>query len=477
MQSLLAQMEADRNLLAQRILSKLSGASSSSGSGGVLNSSSSTASTSNSQAQAFKGQGKKARQQLRPSSLGVGAALPEAQARPGASSLAQDVRLKGRLTSKKRSRDHDDGDSAAPAMNGKANGQVPEMEDDAEGSRAEGLASEGKAAKKRKGKGKDVFAVAATKLEKQKSSQGKPDGEGASATNYGSTPAINQTEQQPQGLSKSKLKKLRKKAKAAASAEQAGETSAQLAQSADDAVEEAESPKAVPQEPSHSNPPNPPTSLTPLQARMSTSLSGARFRSINEKLYTSTSLAALNMMQKEPHMMQDYHEGFASQTLKWPVNPVHKIASMLREMDGISPNGASSKKQKKENGKGKERDQDGSPLLIVDLGAGTAPLAKELLKTPRVGKVLSYDLLTSEDGFVVGCDVGTSVPLPGRKGGPIRRSYNASRQAKDSKDLDAIKGALLAGPEVADVALFSLSLMGTNWVDMVIEARRILKLR
>lgn len=38
-------------------------------------------------------------------------------------------------------------------------------------------------------------------------------------------------------------------------------------------------------------------------------LQGGRFRWLNETLYTSDGAAALDMVQKQPNLMDQYHEG------------------------------------------------------------------------------------------------------------------------------------------------------------------------
>ncbi len=45
-------------------------------------------------------------------------------------------------------------------------------------------------------------------------------------------------------------------------------------------------------------------------------LQGGRFRWLNEALYTSDGATALTMVQKEPELMEQYHEG--KPALWWP---------------------------------------------------------------------------------------------------------------------------------------------------------------
>ncbi|KDN52672.1 hypothetical protein K437DRAFT_261112 [Tilletiaria anomala UBC 951] len=488
MASLVAQMEADRNLLAQRILGKFS--SSSIGSGNTSDEKNAGGHTAPQKRDQPK------QRKLRPANLGVGAQIPASDSGVGTSSagsLLQDVRLKGRLTSKrKRSGDEllaADGRRKFDPLDGKGGTrtEVEEDDDDDDVSRSKAADANEAASKRLKLKSKDVFATAAAKASKQSdpaSAAKKPCLNGTTAEadstekNNGASPLFDGPDLS--AFSKSQRKKLRRKmqAKQAAEVAQSNEHDTDLSdrQSLGTAA-------TTPHYQAHLGMPEDiaTSSLTPLQTSMSASLSGARFRSINEKLYTSDSRAALQMMLKNPEMMREYHDGFASQTHKWPVNPVVQIAGRLRAITHGQPG---AKDKRSAGGKLYEQARTSSsvaaPILVVDLGAGTAPLAKAMQETPQV-TVLSYDLLDSPDGWVTGCDIGTRVPLPGRPGVLLARVERILADAQSGWKGDKNAHAkLLAqemhrGPEVADVAVFSLSLMGTNWVDMIIEARRILK--
>jgi ubiquinone/menaquinone biosynthesis C-methylase UbiE len=78
-------------------------------------------------------------------------------------------------------------------------------------------------------------------------------------------------------------------------------------------------------------------------------------------------------------------------------------------------------------------------LILADLGCGLGQLEINLKDLKHL-KVLSYDLVSSQE-HVVACDI-SKLPLRKRK---------------------------------LDIAVFCLSLMGTNHVDMVKEAHRVLK--
>ena len=84
-----------------------------------------------------------------------------------------------------------------------------------------------------------------------------------------------------------------------------------------------------------------------------TKLEGARFRILNEVLYTSPAEESLKMFNDDPELMNEYHSGFREQVAsKWPKNPLDNIITFLRKKKTVKK--------------------------IGDFGCGEARLAKEL---------------------------------------------------------------------------------------------------
>ncbi|XP_006885521.1 PREDICTED: ribosomal RNA-processing protein 8 [Elephantulus edwardii] len=146
-----------------------------------------------------------------------------------------------------------------------------------------------------------------------------------------------------------------------------------------------------------------------LRARMAQRLDGARFRYLNEQLYTQPSSAAQHLFQEDPEAFLLYHRGFQSQVKKWPLQPVDRIIKDLRHRP--------------------------ASLVVADFGCGDCRLASSIRNT-----VHCFDL-ASLDPRVTVCDMA-QVPLE---------------------------------DESVDVAVFCLSLMGTNIRDFLVEANRVLK--
>ncbi|XP_015253195.1 PREDICTED: ribosomal RNA-processing protein 8 [Cyprinodon variegatus] len=148
-----------------------------------------------------------------------------------------------------------------------------------------------------------------------------------------------------------------------------------------------------------------------LRSRMEQRLEAARFRYINELLYSKSSGEARRMFQQDPQAFWVYHKGYTAQVQRWPANPVNAIISYIQKKP---PN-----------------------LVVADFGCGDCKIARSVKN-----KVHSFDLAATCE-LVTVCDMA-KVPLD------------------DSS---------------VDIAVFCLSLMGTNLAEFLAEANRVLKMR
>ena len=215
-----------------------------------------------------------------------------------------------------------------------------------------------------------------------------------------------------------------------------------------------------------------PTKLTPLQQRMAAKLTSARFRHLNQTLYTSPSDEAMRLFTDSPQNYTSYHAGFRAQVAVWPQNPVDGFIGDIKARSRVSV--PSQKKlwreQKKKGTKPKGSDGDTTagtttvqveekmdPLprsrngicTIVDLGCGDATLAGSLSPSAKsLGlELLSFDLAkgdTPNAHLITVADI-SNLSVAGVKDGTV------------------------------DIAICCLSLMGTNWVDVVGECARIVR--
>jgi ribosomal RNA-processing protein 8 len=184
-------------------------------------------------------------------------------------------------------------------------------------------------------------------------------------------------------------------------------------------------------------PPPVPLTLTPLQAKMRSKLTSARFRHLNQTLYTTTSASALSLFSTSPDLFLEYHAGFSQQVRdSWPLNPVDVYIRAVKTRGTVSETSAATAALQP-----LPRRKTGS-CTIADLGCGDAPLARgcqSVVKDLQL-KFHSFDLHAPNTHVTV-ADIAA---LPLRDG-------------------------------EADVVVFCLSLMGTNWVGFVEEGWRVLR--
>lgn len=120
------------------------------------------------------------------------------------------------------------------------------------------------------------------------------------------------------------------------------------------------------------------SSSSGLLDRMRAKLQGGRFRWLNEQLYSSTGNSAFDLMQGEPDLYDQYHEGFRRQASDWPQQPVELAIAWLKAKPAA--------------------------LVVADFGCGDAQIAAEAKQ-----KVHSFDLVATVPG-VTACNMA-STPL------------------------------------------------------------------
>ncbi|XP_051521945.1 ribosomal RNA-processing protein 8-like isoform X2 [Myxocyprinus asiaticus] len=145
-----------------------------------------------------------------------------------------------------------------------------------------------------------------------------------------------------------------------------------------------------------------------LRSKMEKRLEAARFRHINELLYTSTSGEAKRMFHQDREAIGIYHRGYTAQVQHWPANPVDSIISYIQQRP--------------------------ASLVVADFGCGDCKIAQSVKN-----KVHSFDLAPV-------CELATACDMAKV---PLRES-------------------------TVDIAVFCLSLMGTNLGDFLAEANRVL---
>ncbi|KAI9833577.1 MAG: 25S rRNA (adenine645-N1)-methyltransferase [Phylliscum demangeonii] len=201
--------------------------------------------------------------------------------------------------------------------------------------------------------------------------------------------------------------------------------------------------KTASMEPGHDSAPRPsaasvgmpmgvgPSKLTPLQASMRQKLTSARFRHLNERLYTTASSDSLQRFAENPAMFEEYHQGFRRQVSVWPENPVDGYIEEVKER-GTRASGTSVPPLPRTHG----------ICTLADLGCGDAQLAQALAPLAAALKLQLHSF-----------DLHRAHPL-------VTRADMAQLPLADAS---------------VDLAICCLALMGTNWPDFIEEAYRILR--
>lgn len=191
--------------------------------------------------------------------------------------------------------------------------------------------------------------------------------------------------------------------------------------------------------------------LSPLQQKMMAKLSGSRFRWINEQLYTITSESALELVEKEPTLFQEYHQGFRSQVQSWPENPVDVFVEQIKTRGSLKPI----------NAPGGLPGSHNRQVVIADMGCGEAQLALDVNTF-----VKQYNAKKPKNS-----------KKPQRNAGPsfldIKVHSFDLQKANDRITVADIKNVPLPD-NLCNIVIFCLALMGTNFLDFIKEAYRIL---
>ncbi|QPG74834.1 hypothetical protein FOA43_002170 [Brettanomyces nanus] len=204
------------------------------------------------------------------------------------------------------------------------------------------------------------------------------------------------------------------------------------------------------------------TNLTPLQCKMLNKLSGSRFRWINEQLYTADSEDAVELMEKQPELFEEYHKGFRSQVEAWPENPVDLyIKHLVFRGSNRAINSPGGLPGLEINGK--------KTVVVADMGCGEAKLAVEV---ERYMEFYDKDSKKALKIFKKKYGGDSDIFAKNKKLNFEIHSFDLKKM-NDKITVADIKHVPLKNRSCS-VVIFCLSLMGTNFLDFIKEANRIL---
>lgn len=198
--------------------------------------------------------------------------------------------------------------------------------------------------------------------------------------------------------------------------------------------------------------------LTPLQQKMMAKLSGSRFRWINEQLYTISSEDALKLIKQQPSLFDEYHQGFRSQVQSWPENPVDVFVEQIKERGST----------RQVNAPGGLPGLPNKQVVVADMGCGEAQLALDVNNFTKQYNKANKGKQNKKFGKKNNGQ---------RNGGPTNLNVEVHsfdlKKVNDRITVADIKNVPLED-ESCSVVIFCLALMGTNFLDFIKEAYRIL---
>eukprot|EP00392_Amoebophrya_sp_AT5.2_P002329 g2334.t1 len=221
-------------------------------------------------------------------------------------------------------------------------------------------------------------------------------------------------------------------------------------------------------------------------------LVSARFRELNEELYTSSGKTALHWFKSQPHLFDAYHAGFSEQVKKWPSNPVDVLVKFLKakfelgsaEEAAAEDSGSPMDVGGEEATPKTEGDTVASTrreLVIADLGCGEAKVAQALEGLRALPRA---DEPEQKESNRLACShmnsIATSTPRPVRVHNFDLVGKKVANEKQPSKPDITIQPANInqhvpLTSSSVDVVVLCLALMGTDCFQALKEAARILK--
>ena len=222
-----------------------------------------------------------------------------------------------------------------------------------------------------------------------------------------------------------------------------------------------------------------PRSIAMKHGSVTKRLAGSRFRVLNEAFYTESSLQTQERLRASPGEFMDYHKGYQEQVSKWEVNPIALFINLLERVLAGSTEG--------EDGPGTitgaaSAGSAGIGLLDAELVQGLQDLElRQSIKPSKVSKhqiFLSFTGLTRKDIAAIGdmgCGEAALAQAIVPKYSPDVVVHSFDFVALNSYVTVANIRALPLERHRLDLAIYCLSLMGSDYVTFIKEAFRVVR--
>lgn len=222
-----------------------------------------------------------------------------------------------------------------------------------------------------------------------------------------------------------------------------------------------------------------PRSISMKHGSVTRRLAGSRFRVLNEAFYTESSLQTQERLRINPAEFMDYHRGYQEQVSKWEVNPIALFIDLLERIlagdtgsgDGFATMaGASS------------TNSVGIGLLDAELVQNLQDL--EVRHPTKFSKVDKHQIFPSFTGLTrediraigdMGCGEAALAKAIATKYSPGVAVHSFDLVALNSHVTVANIRALPLERHALDLAVYCLSLMGSDYVSFIKEAFRVVR--
>eukprot|EP01017_Pseudomicrothorax_dubius_P035012 TRINITY_DN4858_c0_g2_i2.p1 TRINITY_DN4858_c0_g2~~TRINITY_DN4858_c0_g2_i2.p1 ORF type:complete len:352 (+),score=57.53 TRINITY_DN4858_c0_g2_i2:689-1744(+) len=168
-----------------------------------------------------------------------------------------------------------------------------------------------------------------------------------------------------------------------------------------------------------------------IEQRLQSNLIDSKYRMLNELLYTTSGEEAYKYFSENQKDFQDYHEGYRLQIAKWPVKPVEVVIQELEENTKLHGG------------------------IVCDLGCGDGGIFEHFRDAGAIREQADKKVKKGEFLFesIKSFDLVAAKPFV---------------QVADMSKLPLKDGT-------SNVNVFCLSLMGTNYLEFLLESHRTLK--
>lgn len=229
-----------------------------------------------------------------------------------------------------------------------------------------------------------------------------------------------------------------------------------------------------------------PRSIAMKHGSVTKRLAGSRFRVLNEAFYTESSLKTQERLRMHPEEFTDYHKGYNEQVSKWDVNPVSLFIDLLERIlsgnAGTDADASGASGSVPAQARVPSTGSTGIGLLDAELVQSIQGIeTQQSAKPPKTNKhqlFSSFTCLTQGDIKIIGdmgCGEAALAQAIVPKHSPDIVVHSFDFVALNPRVTVANIRTLPLERHKLDLAVYCLSLMGSDYVTFIREAFRVVR--